>query len=73
MNKVGLTAKRSSAERFKTVIQRVYDFLIKSGKDDDPGGAVLRKAILDSFVAFNRKSRYKDVKLFYDIDPQSIM
>lgn len=50
-----------------------FHILIKSSKDDDPGGAVLRKAILDSFVEFNRKSRYKDVKLFYDIDPQSIM
>jgi primosomal protein N' (replication factor Y) len=50
-----------------------FHILIKSSKDDDPGGAVLRKAILDSYVEFNRKSRYKDVKLFYDIDPQSIM
>ncbi|MCH8033984.1 MAG: primosomal protein N' [Bacteroidetes bacterium] len=50
-----------------------FHILIKSSKDDDPGGAVLRKAILNSFVEFNRKSRYKDVKLFYDIDPQSIM
>jgi len=50
-----------------------FHILIKSSKDDDPGGAILRKAILGSFVEFNRKSRYKDVKLFYDIDPQSIM
>jgi primosomal protein N' (replication factor Y) len=50
-----------------------FHILIKSNKDDDPGGAVLHKAILDSFVEFNRKSRFKDVKLFYDIDPQSIM
>jgi primosomal protein N' (replication factor Y) len=50
-----------------------FHILIKSNKDDDPGGAILRKAILDSFIEFNRKSRYKDVKLFYDIDPQSIM
>ena len=50
-----------------------FHILIKSNKDDDPGGGILRKAILDSFVEFNRRSRYKDVKLFYDIDPQSIM
>ena len=50
-----------------------FHILIKSSKESDPGGAVLRKAILDSYIEFNRKSRYKDVKLFYDIDPQSIM
>ncbi len=50
-----------------------YQILIKSKKENDPGGAVLRKAILDSFVEFNRKSRYRDVRLIYDVDPQSIM
>ena len=50
-----------------------FHILIKSSKETDPGGAVLRKAIIDSFVEFNRRSRYKDVKLFYDVDPQSIM
>ncbi len=50
-----------------------YQILIKSIKGSDPGGAVLRKAILDSFTEFNRKSRYRDVRLIYDVDPQSIM
>ena len=50
-----------------------YHILIKSTKELDPGGAILRKAILNSFSEFNRKSRYRDVKLIYDIDPQSIM
>ncbi|MBS4033396.1 MAG: primosomal protein N' [Ignavibacterium sp.] len=50
-----------------------YQILIKSTKETDLGGAVLRKAILDSFVEFNRKSRYRDVRLIYDVDPQSIM
>jgi primosomal protein N' (replication factor Y) len=50
-----------------------FHILIKSNKEDDPGGGILRKAILDSFVEFNKSSRYKDVNLFYDIDPQSIM
>ncbi|MFO7526167.1 MAG: primosomal protein N', partial [Ignavibacteriaceae bacterium] len=50
-----------------------YQILIKSTKENDPGGAVLRKAILDSFVEFNRKSRNRDVRLIYDVDPQSIM
>jgi primosomal protein N' (replication factor Y) (superfamily II helicase) len=50
-----------------------FHILIKSVKEVDPGGAILRKAILGSYMNFNRKSRFKDVKLIYDIDPQSVM
>lgn len=50
-----------------------YQILIKSSKQSDPGGKILRKAILDSFVEFNRKSRYKDVRLIFDVDPQSLI
>ena len=50
-----------------------YQILIKSSKQTDPGGKIIRKAILDSFVEFNKKSRYKDVRLIYDIDPQSVI
>jgi primosomal protein N' (replication factor Y) len=50
-----------------------YQILIKSPRESDAGGKILRKAILDSFVEFNRKSRYKDVRLIYDVDPQSII
>ncbi len=50
-----------------------FHILIKSKKDIDPGGAVLRKAILDSVMKYNQKSRNKEVRLSYDIDPQSIM
>ena len=50
-----------------------FHILIKSSKENDPGGGILRKAIIESFIEFNKKSRYKDVKLFYDIDPQSVM
>jgi len=50
-----------------------FQILIKSSREIDPGGGILRKAVLDSFVEFNKKSRFKDVKLFYDVDPQSIM
>jgi primosomal protein N' (replication factor Y) len=50
-----------------------YQILIKSSKQTDPGGKIIRKAILDSFVEFNKKSRYKDVRLIYDVDPQSII
>ncbi|UCH64759.1 MAG: primosomal protein N' [Ignavibacterium sp.] len=50
-----------------------FHILIKSSKEADPGGGILHKAILDSFMEFNRSSRYKEVNLFYDVDPQSIM
>ncbi|MEJ2196785.1 MAG: primosomal protein N' [Ignavibacteriaceae bacterium] len=50
-----------------------FHILIKSDREADLGGGILHKAILDSFLEFNKSSRYKDVNLFYDIDPQSIM
>ncbi|NWF49320.1 MAG: primosomal protein N' [Ignavibacteriaceae bacterium] len=50
-----------------------YQILIKSLKTVDPGGKILKKAVIDSFTEFNRKSRFRDVKLFFDVDPQSIM
>jgi len=50
-----------------------FHLMIKSFKDKDPGGKILRQAVLNSFIEFNRKSRYRDVKLIYDVDPQSIM
>jgi primosomal protein N' (replication factor Y) len=50
-----------------------FQILIKSDRQTDPGGKILRKAILDSYVEFNRKSRYKDVRLIYDVDPQSVI
>lgn len=50
-----------------------YHILIKSSRKSDPAGKLLRKAVLEAYTEFNRLSRYRDVKLFYDIDPQSIM
>lgn len=50
-----------------------YQILIKSPRQTDAGGKILRNAILDSFKEFNRKSRYKDVRLIYDMDPQSVI
>ena len=63
----------TTAQIFKLLNNYRYHILIKSTKENDPGGAILRKAILESWTEFNKKSRYKDVKLFYDVDPQSIM
>lgn len=63
----------TTAQIFKLMGNYRFHILIKSVKDKDPGGAVLRKAILDSWAEFNKKSRFRDVKLYYDVDPQSIM
>lgn len=63
----------TTAQIFKLMNNYRYHILIKSFKDTDPGGAILRKAILEAWTEFNRKSRYRDVNLFYDVDPQSIM
>jgi primosomal protein N' (replication factor Y) len=50
-----------------------FHILIKSSKETDPGGAILRKVVSDAFVEYNRKSRFRDVKLIFDIDPQNLM
>ena len=50
-----------------------YHILLKSSRKSDPAGKLLRRAVLEAYTEFNRVSRYRDVKLFYDIDPQSIM
>ncbi len=50
-----------------------FHIIIKSLKQTDPGGKILRKAVLNSFIEFNRKSRYRDVRLYFDMDPQSVM
>ncbi len=63
----------TTAQIFKLINNYRYHILIKSTKEKDPGGGILRKAILESWIEFNKTSRYRDVKLYYDIDPQSIM
>ncbi len=63
----------TTAQIFKLLNNYRYHILIKSIKEKDPGGAILRKAIMESWAEFNKKSRHKDVKLYYDVDPQSIM
>lgn len=50
-----------------------FQILIKSYREADPGGKILRQAVINSFVEFNRKSRYRDVRLIYDVDPQSLL
>jgi primosomal protein N' (replication factor Y) len=50
-----------------------FHLIIKSKKETDPGGKILRKAVLNSFIEYNRKSRYRDIRLYFDMDPQSVV
>ncbi len=50
-----------------------FHLIVKSPKTKDPGGKELRRAIQDSYVEFKQKSRFRDVRLTVDIDPQSII
>lgn len=50
-----------------------YQIIIKSSRLNDPGGAILRKAISNSFMNYNRRTKFNDVKIIFDIDPQSII
>ncbi|HOI29217.1 MAG TPA: primosomal protein N' [Melioribacteraceae bacterium] len=50
-----------------------YNILIKSSKKIDPSGRLLRNALLNSYIDFNQKSKFRDIKVIIDIDPQSIL
>ncbi len=50
-----------------------FQILIKSFKNTDPAGKLLRSAILNSYIDFNQKTKFKDVKVIIDIDPQNIL
>jgi len=50
-----------------------FHILVRSSKKTDPSGKILRNAILNSYIEFNQKTKFKDVKLLIDIDPQNIL
>lgn len=50
-----------------------FQILIKSSKKKDPSGKLLRNAMLKSLIEFNEKTKFKDVKLIIDVDPQSVI
>lgn len=50
-----------------------YHLLVKSSKESDPGGKILQRALFDSYAEFNRKSRYRNIRLIFDVDPQSVV
>jgi primosomal protein N' (replication factor Y) (superfamily II helicase) len=50
-----------------------YQIMIKSLRRTDPSGKILRSALLNAFIDYNQKSRFRDIKLYFDIDPQSVI
>ncbi|MBI1939436.1 MAG: primosomal protein N' [Ignavibacteriales bacterium] len=50
-----------------------YQILIKSSRKIDPSGKLLRSAIHNSYIEYMQKTRFKEVKVIIDIDPQSIV
>ena len=50
-----------------------FHLLVRSSKKNDPSGKLLRNAILNAFIDFRRVSKFRDVKLFFDVDPQSVL
>ncbi len=58
---------------YKIKGQYRFQILIKNNRKVDPSGKLLRSAILNSYIEYNQKTRFKDVKVILDIDPQSII
>ncbi|MBU0561368.1 MAG: primosomal protein N', partial [Bacteroidetes bacterium] len=50
-----------------------YHLMIKSYKHLDPGGKHLRQSINDAMIDYNQKSKFRDIKLIVDIDPQNVL
>ncbi|MBK7980425.1 MAG: primosomal protein N' [Ignavibacteriae bacterium] len=50
-----------------------FQIMIKSMRKSDPNGKILRNALMNALVDYNQKSRFRDVKLYFDIDPQSVV
>jgi primosomal protein N' (replication factor Y) len=50
-----------------------FHIMIKSSRITDPGGAILRKAVLDTYTEYNRTSRYRDIRPVFDVDPLSVV
>ncbi|MDX1700013.1 MAG: primosomal protein N', partial [Melioribacteraceae bacterium] len=50
-----------------------YQIMVKSLKKSDTNGKILRNALYNAFSEYNQRSRFKDVKVSFDVDPQSVM
>ena len=50
-----------------------YHLLVRTHREKDPNGRILRNSVLETFIEFNKSSRYRDVKVIIDIDPQDVL
>jgi primosomal protein N' (replication factor Y) len=50
-----------------------YQILVKSIRNIDPSGRLLRNSVLNALIEFKQKSRFRNILLSIDIDPQSII
>ncbi len=71
-NKLEITPP-SPAAIAKLKAQYRYQILIKSSRKTDPNGKFLRNAVLNSYIDYNQKAKFKDVRILIDIDPQSVL
>ncbi|MEN8192301.1 MAG: primosomal protein N' [Bacteroidota bacterium] len=50
-----------------------FHLLVKSPKTSDPGGKLLREAILETWIEYNQRSKFSDIRLTIDMDPHGII
>ncbi len=50
-----------------------FHIVLKCDKKIDPSGKLMRNALLNSYIEYNQKSKFRDIKPVIDIDPQSII
>jgi len=50
-----------------------YHLLVRTHRGKDPNGSILREAVNETAIEFNKISRYRDVRVIIDIDPQNVM
>lgn len=76
-----LIKKKSSLQIMQpisAVIARVKKFyrfqiLVKSSRENDPSGKLLRKTVEEAQIQFNKKSRFRNIRYIIDVDPQSVL
>lgn len=50
-----------------------FHLLVRTPKRTDPGGKLIRDAITESWIEYNQKSKFSDIRLSIDMDPQGII
>lgn len=50
-----------------------YQMLMRSWRKNDPAGNGLRKAIEESYTRFRETGKHKDIRIVFDINPQSVV